>query len=296
MTTVHYGVLVGIDSSPYNRHALDYAAAEAHRRHLPLTLLNAWQLYPVTAFGPPLMGVSLADGPFREAAADLLKTGADHVAELYPQLEVQSVVVEGATVNALVSASAHAQMLVIGRRHGPSIWLGSVLSSVPAAAHCPVVVVPSLAASEPGPVVVGVDGTRVSAEAVEFAFDQASRWGQPLLAVMAVDGSLGTPMPGAPDSSDLRSGADRDLAESLAGWSEKYPDVQVERVVELVNPLEALRRAAADARLVVVGSHGRGTLRRWALGSVSSSLLRAAPCTVVVVRPEYEDDEDTAGR
>jgi nucleotide-binding universal stress UspA family protein len=55
--------------------------------------------------------------------------------------------------------------------------------------------------------------------------------------------------------------------------------------VSLDAPHLALQGAAASAGLLVVGSHGRGALLRAALGSVSSSLLRSAPCPVVVVRP-----------
>ena len=75
------------------------------------------------------------------------------------------------------------------------------------------------------------------------------------------------------------------LSESLAGWSDKYPDVPVTSLVSLEHPLQALRAATSDARLLVVGSHGRGALLRFALGSVSAAMLRTAPCAVAVVRP-----------
>jgi nucleotide-binding universal stress UspA family protein len=42
---------------------------------------------------------------------------------------------------------------------------------------------------------------------------------------------------------------------------------------------------AESADLVVVGTHGRGTIGRLLLGSVSDHVVRNAPCPVLVVRP-----------
>jgi nucleotide-binding universal stress UspA family protein len=44
------------------------------------------------------------------------------------------------------------------------------------------------------------------------------------------------------------------------------------------------------ATVVVVGSRGHGAIKRALLGSVSDHLVRHAPCPVLVVRDEVEDD------
>ena len=48
----------------------------------------------------------------------------------------------------------------------------------------------------------------------------------------------------------------------------------------------APRRAAGRARadLIVMGTHGRGSLDRALLGSVADLVIRLAPCPVVIVR------------
>ncbi|MFC7481649.1 universal stress protein [Luedemannella flava] len=48
-------------------------------------------------------------------------------------------------------------------------------------------------------------------------------------------------------------------------------------------PARVLTKAAADADLLVVGSHGHNRLFRAVLGSVSEECVRAATCPVVVV-------------
>lgn len=49
------------------------------------------------------------------------------------------------------------------------------------------------------------------------------------------------------------------LAETVAGLADKYPDLKVHQVLEThMRPAEALLAAAATARLLVVGSKGRG--------------------------------------
>jgi nucleotide-binding universal stress UspA family protein len=79
------------------------------------------------------------------------------------------------------------------------------------------------------------------------------------------------------------------LAERLAGWGEKYPDVRVQRVVTRDRPARALVDESRRAQLVVVGSRGRGAAAGLLLGSVSHAVLYRAHCSVAVVRPPAED-------
>ena len=85
------------------------------------------------------------------------------------------------------------------------------------------------------------------------------------------------------------------VAESLAGWQEKYPDVAVRRHSVRGLPVEALVRQSKDACLVVVGTRGRGGFGGLLLGSVSQGVMHRAQCPVAIVhgqrdpRPEWDD-------
>ena len=72
----------------------------------------------------------------------------------------------------------------------------------------------------------------------------------------------------------------------MAGWQEKYPDVEIRRVLVRDRPRHALLESAAEAQLVVVGCRGRGGFTGMLLGSTSQALVQHAPCPVLVVRPE----------
>jgi nucleotide-binding universal stress UspA family protein len=58
-------------------------------------------------------------------------------------------------------------------------------------------------------------------------------------------------------------------------------------------PAEELARAVetSDASLVVMATHGRGGVSRWALGSVTSELLQRGVAPVMVVRPAAATQE-----
>src|SRR5438445_579483 len=81
-----------------------------------------------------------------------------------------------------------------------------------------------------GPVVVGVDGTENSESAIAEAFETASLHGVDVVAVHAWnDYDLATAFRSDPDGVALgwdaiESAEHAVLAESLAGWQEKYPD------------------------------------------------------------------------
>ena len=84
---------------------------------------------------------------------------------------------------------------------------------------------------------------------------------------------------------DWKSEAERSLAEYLAGWLERYPDVTVHRLVALDHPGRALIEESESVQLVVVGSHGRGGLTGMLLGSVSNAVVHAVRTPVIVARP-----------
>jgi nucleotide-binding universal stress UspA family protein len=142
------------------------------------------------------------------------------------------------------------------------------------------------ASSRPA-VVVGVDGSPTSDLAVQFAADEAARKQVPLVVVYSWR------MPSPMIAADMESGwlheptpADgRVLTEAVRGLPERYPGLEI--VLEMTGsaPIDALRDAAKDAQLLVIGTHGRQGLSRFWLGSVSHQILLAMPCPVVVVRP-----------
>ena len=87
------------------------------------------------------------------------------------------------------------------------------------------------------------------------------------------------------DWAQVEAGEQRLLAQWLAGCQEKYPDVQVHRVVVRDRPVRALVRYGSEAQLVVVGSHGRVGFAGMLLGSTSQALVYNAPCPLAIVHP-----------
>jgi len=219
----------------------------------------------------------------RRQVARALRVAAD----TRPDVEAEFAVELGAPIEVLSSEARRAQLLVLGDRglgEVAGLVLGSVAVSLAARGACPVVVVRGERAGADGPVVVGVDGSPVSEAALAFAFDAAAARGVDLVAVHAWS-------PTAIDE-ELASLVEWDasaesavLAERLAGWGQKYPQVAVRRTVVRDGAVRALVTASAGAQLVVVGSRGRGNAAGLLLGSVSHGVLHGAHCPVAVVRP-----------
>ncbi len=132
---------------------------------------------------------------------------------------------------------------------------------------------------------VGVDESPASEAALAFAHDWASRHSAPLVVVhawadMAVDPKIVNLL----YTDDVREEETRLLAERLAGWQEKYPDVEVRRELPRKRPARALLERSRGARLLVVGSRGRGEISGRLLGSTSQALIHRADCPVAVIR------------
>jgi nucleotide-binding universal stress UspA family protein len=282
-------VVVGYDASPDARAALDWAVQEAASRHLGVRVVHcepdvaAWDGAAATMSGAPVLATTRPhEGAALVAAAAVLVAGAG--------VPVETVVTSGSTASALVEASRTADLVVIGSRgHGSisSAILGSTVAHVASHAHCPVIVVQALGTGD-GPVVVGVDGSAESEELVGWAIDHASRHG---LALEVVH-SYSIPVypgvvPYVPPVEITRATAEfeeRVTSEVLAGWREKYPDVEITTTIAHGRPGPALVEATERASLTVVGSHGRGAFLGMLLGSTSQSLLHHARGSVAVLR------------
>ncbi|WP_369076702.1 universal stress protein [Tessaracoccus lacteus] len=74
----------------------------------------------------------------------------------------------------------------------------------------------------------------------------------------------------------------RGNASRLCWWA--YPDLGLELVVERGEPALLINRVAAHARLTIVGSHRRGAMARFLLGSTSEQVLARLATTTIVVR------------
>jgi nucleotide-binding universal stress UspA family protein len=69
-------------------------------------------------------------------------------------------------------------------------------------------------------------------------------------------------------------------------------DQRVEFTSIEASPAEGLRARAEEKRadLIVIGSHGHRGVRRFLLGSVAETVVRHAPCSVLVVHPAETAD------
>jgi nucleotide-binding universal stress UspA family protein len=137
------------------------------------------------------------------------------------------------------------------------------------------------------PVLVGIDGSRASEAATSIAFDEASRRGVGLTALHAwTDLRVSDFKELFPNFNwDAQLSAEEEtLAERLAGWHDRYPDVEIHRKIEIGEPARPLIEASERAQLIVVGSHGRGGFAGMLLGSVGAAVVNRAKIPVIVAR------------
>lgn len=283
-------VVAGVDGSKSSLEAARWAAREAQRRRAPLRLVTAvgWVDVP-HQYGDPRTGPEVRKALLRQAGsyiADAAQPAAT------PDLEPEQAVLDGFAIPRLLDESRTAQLVVIGDRGlggVTGLLVGSVAFTLAAQGGCPVVVVRGRAAAAGAPVVVGVDGTPVSEAALAFAFEAAALRRAPLLAVHAWCDVPLDPITWPWPYGEAVAQAERaELGECLAGWREKYPDVEVQRLVVQDRAARVLVEQSARAQLVVVGSRGRGSVAGLVLGSVSHAVLHRADCPVAIVRTDVD--------
>ncbi|MEU4100426.1 universal stress protein [Streptomyces tanashiensis] len=140
------------------------------------------------------------------------------------------------------------------------------------------------------PVTVGVDGSEGSVAAVDWAADEAALRGDGLRLVYATrwaEHQLGAMKVSHEDRADAAEGV---LAETERRVGSRQPGVALTADEVEDAPVSVLLAAAAAAELLVVGSHGLGSVRGFIVGSVGQEVIADAERPVVLVRPGYEKD------
>jgi nucleotide-binding universal stress UspA family protein len=296
MPAITESIVVGVNDSPGSQAAVRWACEEARTRTAEVRLVCAYRWALPYRWDGMYAGVTDPElTQLRHAAETLVDKTIEGTARVAPGVELTGQAIEGTAAHVLITESQHASMLVVGSRHLKalgSVLLGSVGAGVAARASCPVVVVrgPAGLTAERAAVVVGIDPTDSVEPALEFGFDHASRHHVPLHAVMCWAPDLLASMQwragaAVPDSAEVW------LSESLAGWREKYPDVEVSSSVQRDKPVPGLVAASNAQHLLVVRSRTRFALAGTLLGSVSQGVLRHATCPVAVIPAEDIEKE-----
>lgn len=297
-------VVVGIDGSEASGRALEVAAIAARSRGIGLLVLYALQV-PVTGdyFGVGLGAQHITE--HEKYASELLAAAGTRLEEIAPDIEIETRCDYGTPTAVLLKAAQSAAVLVLGNRGRgalEAVFLGSVSTRVASKAPCPVIVVSDVPLAADGdrgagedsssvtsrPIVVGMDGSPHSDEALRYAFSTARRLGAPVKLVAAWH--LPVMMePLEPQVVDqLISDTENELADAVQQALDRVgmelcEGLQISTEIAMGRPVDVLLAASHGASLTVVGSHGRGAMRGVLLGSVSRTLLRDASSPVVVI-------------
>lgn len=134
-------------------------------------------------------------------------------------------------------------------------------------------------------IVVGVDGSPASIEALQWAARTADSTGAQLVAVTSWDYPASYGMAAGFGNWNPAADAQKIVDQAIsAAFPEPRPDT-VRTVISQGHPAEVLIEASRDAEMLVVGSRGRGGFVGLLLGSVSAYCAEHALCPVVVIRP-----------
>lgn len=264
-------VVVAVDGTDRSAGAIRYAAREARLRGSAVRLVH-------------VLGDDPEDGHRHVDRSLSQARGAE------PGVEVGWLLGRGERVADLVTVSASAALLVLGRlalRGAGRRATGPTTAGVAARASVPVAVVPADWRNKGlRRVVVGVKSAATSGELLAHAFRSATARGASLrvVHVTAAPDRVEEPVDvEGPDGAGTEPPGDALLADMVRDWSAAFPRVAVTTSTVRADPVRALAEASADADVLMVARHPRGLRHPVRLGPVPRALLEVSDTPVEVV-------------
>jgi nucleotide-binding universal stress UspA family protein len=283
-------ILIPLDGSPIAEAALAYAEL------LPSQSVRLLRVEPATGGSPPgrepddqapdIGGKDIAY--LERAGADLRRQGRI----------VEPVVTAGDPAERIIDAASDTDLIVMTTRGlgaRERILLGSVAAKVARQGPCPTLLIrrtsPPTAPPSVARVVVPLDGSTLATEAVPTAAEIARTLGVPVHLVQVLEvASPGATLragPGATEAYERSWEAARREAETQLDrhvMRLRNQDLMASKEILVGSPRQEILDAIAESDIVVMTPHGHGGIRRLLLGSVADSLVREAPCPVLIVR------------
>jgi nucleotide-binding universal stress UspA family protein len=157
------------------------------------------------------------------------------------------------------------------------------------------------AGREHGRVVVGLDGSAPSLDALALAFAAAAERKAALTVLHAwkLSGVYDDIISNRVSMEDWRASTLEQMEQLVSEWRSFYPDVDVEVDLRHQYPAPALVGATEGADLIVLGRRGHGAPLGVYLGSIARTLIRESRCPVEIAphhpRREAMSPERLAG-
>jgi nucleotide-binding universal stress UspA family protein len=136
-------------------------------------------------------------------------------------------------------------------------------------------------------VLIAVDSEPVAAHAADIGGELARLAGAEVAFVHVIDPELVNAADTGIQPAVLAATAKGEARKLIGEFRLRLPrQANVLEFVQIGSPVGEVVKAAKDwpADLIVIGSHGRGGIKRALLGSVAEGVMRQAPCPVLVVR------------
>lgn len=288
--------VVALDGSECALHALDFALLLAKGTSSKISICSVADLSSAYGTGSPTTIEKAvarirahAQGVVDEALAKANQRGA----------AAAGVVLEGEPAFEIVG---YAKVIgadgIVAGTHGRSglkrLFMGSVAEGVLRTASVPVFTVRAEArVAANGRILVPIDGSACSLEALDVAIGFAAELGSEVIVCHVVDLARAATMSGG--EAQLVAGCLEELqAEGMALVADAENRVAGRVPVSAQTaegaPVAEIERLAAEIEptFIVIGSHGRTGLNRLLMGSVAEGVVRSAPAPVMVIPPEFK--------
>lgn len=292
-------VVSGVDGSEASSAAVRYAAGEARRLGAGLRLVH------VVPMALPEVGARAFVPPDPAHLGRSMLADAVELAEtVWPDIHIETRLVNGRRAEAIVAASSDAEEIVLG--HGPfpgvlRLATGSTVIGVAGHAQVPVIAVAAATDSSAagrathGRIVAGVGSPRGCGPLLRHSFEVARERGVPLLVVHAWEMPTGYEgmISSEAEIADIEKQLSEPITEALEKLAAELPDVRYEFRVLHGNPAMELEALSRESDLLLI-SRRKHAFPQGHVGSTGRALLRHSGCPVMFL-PLQEDKHAREG-